>query len=223
MRTVFHAWLFGRFMKIQSNLKRKKLHRTNQGSDFLEDNFSNRDNVRAPIQFWRKRLSSILKDDFSSWTGPSIFTSLAPVLLNNSNESSWLFFGIEINKLLPAPVQCLVDHSGLLPQIICLIKLRVNLLQAPMAIHLACFQDILPKSSKICLTPFSFYFHADWISFIGFCWGPKFSVNMLPIVTLYFDDWFPFFKANTFKNCQKLHIKRELMKILCPFIFNIKC
>ena len=37
--------------QIQSNLRRKKLHRRNQGSIFLGGSFSNRDNVRAPNQF----------------------------------------------------------------------------------------------------------------------------------------------------------------------------
>ena len=31
---------------------------------------------------------SIIKDDFSSRTGPSIFTSITPVLLDQSNETS---------------------------------------------------------------------------------------------------------------------------------------
>ena len=35
MTTVFHAWPYGRFIEIQSSLKRKKLRRTNQGSNFL--------------------------------------------------------------------------------------------------------------------------------------------------------------------------------------------
>ena len=35
MPTVFHAWPYGRFIEIQSNLRRKKLHRTNQSSNFL--------------------------------------------------------------------------------------------------------------------------------------------------------------------------------------------
>ena len=34
---------------------------------------------------------SILKDDVSSRTGTSIFTSIAPVLLDWSNETSWAF------------------------------------------------------------------------------------------------------------------------------------
>ena len=40
----------GRFIEMQSNLTRKKRHRTNQGSNFLGDSFSNRDNERAPIK-----------------------------------------------------------------------------------------------------------------------------------------------------------------------------
>ena len=51
MTTVFHTWPYGRFIEIQSNLRRKKLHRPNQGSNFLGGSFSNRDNARAPIQF----------------------------------------------------------------------------------------------------------------------------------------------------------------------------
>ena len=39
---------------FQALLSRKKLHRTNQGSNFLGGSFSNRDNVRAPIQFRRE-------------------------------------------------------------------------------------------------------------------------------------------------------------------------
>ena len=86
MTTVFHKWPYGRLTEIQSNLRRKRLHRTNQGSNFLGGSFSNRDNVRVPIQFRREINPSILKDDFSSRTDPSIFTSIAPVLLDRSGE-----------------------------------------------------------------------------------------------------------------------------------------
>ena len=53
--TVFHARPYGRFIEILSNLWRNKPHRTNQGSNFLRGSFSNRENVRAPIQFRRER------------------------------------------------------------------------------------------------------------------------------------------------------------------------
>ena len=52
---------YGRFIEMQSNLRRKKLHRTNQGSNFLGGSFSNRDNARAPIQFRRERQPQYLK------------------------------------------------------------------------------------------------------------------------------------------------------------------
>ena len=87
MTTVFHAWLYGRFTEIESNIRRKKLHRTNQGSNFLGGSFSNRDNVRAQYNLEEKVNPSIpaLKDDFPSRKDPSVFTSIAPVLSDWSN------------------------------------------------------------------------------------------------------------------------------------------
>ena len=76
MTTVFHVWLYGRFIEIQNNLMKKKLQRTNQGSNFLGDNLE------------RKVNPSILKDDLPSRTNTSIFTSIVPVLLDQSNETS---------------------------------------------------------------------------------------------------------------------------------------
>ena len=67
---------------------RKKLYRTNQGSNFLGDSFSNKNNVRAPIQIEDKDNPSILKDDFSSRKNPAIFTSKVPLLLDRSNKTS---------------------------------------------------------------------------------------------------------------------------------------
>ena len=54
MTTVFHASLYDRFIEVQKNLRRKKLHGTNQGSNFLRGSFSSRGNVRAPMQFRRE-------------------------------------------------------------------------------------------------------------------------------------------------------------------------
>ena len=85
MTTLFYAWPYDRFIEIRSNLRRKKLHRTKQGYNFLRGSFSNRDNVRVLIQFRREILP---KDDFSSRTDSSIFTSIVPVLLDQSNETS---------------------------------------------------------------------------------------------------------------------------------------
>ena len=67
----------------------------NQGSNFLGGSFSNRDNVRAPIQFRRESQPQHLKSWFISRTDPSIFISVAPVLLERSNEASWVFPALE--------------------------------------------------------------------------------------------------------------------------------
>ena len=81
MTAVFHAWPYGWFKVIQSNLRRKKLHIKNQYFNSLGGFFSNRDNVRAPIQFRRESQPSMLKDNFSSWTNPSIFTSIVLLVI----------------------------------------------------------------------------------------------------------------------------------------------
>ena len=89
MTTVFHAWLYGRLIEIQSSLRRKKVHRTSQDYNFPGESFRNRDNVRASIQCRRENQPQQLKKkDFSSRTVPSIFTSIPPVLLDKSNEAS---------------------------------------------------------------------------------------------------------------------------------------
>ena len=103
MTTAFYEWPYGRFIEIQGKLRRKKLHRTNQGSNFLEGSFGNRDNIRAPIQFRREK-PNILKDDFSSTTEPSIFTSIAPELLDRSNKTKWVFISLKsTSHFLPKP------------------------------------------------------------------------------------------------------------------------
>ena len=49
MTAVFHACLYERFIEMQSNLRRKKLHTTNQGSNFPGDSFRDRGKVRTSI------------------------------------------------------------------------------------------------------------------------------------------------------------------------------
>ena len=94
MPTGFHARLYGRFIEIQSNLRRRKLHRARHQFFF---NFSifqmfwnNRDNEKAPIQFRRKRQPRHLKRWFS-WIDLSAFISIAPVLLDQSSKTCWVF------------------------------------------------------------------------------------------------------------------------------------
>ena len=82
MTTVFDAKPYGSLIEIKSNCGRKKLRRMNQGSNFLGGSFGNGGNVEAPIQFRRERV------DFSSRRDPSIFTSIAPELLHQSNKIS---------------------------------------------------------------------------------------------------------------------------------------
>ena len=112
MTTVFHAWTYDRPIETQRNLKRKKLHGMNQGSNFLGGSFSKWDNVRGLIQFRRERPPQQFKRWFSSRTCSSIFTSIAPVLLDWSNKTSWVF--LALNKLqatsCPSP-QCLAYQT----------------------------------------------------------------------------------------------------------------
>ena len=105
-------------IEIQSNLRRKKLHRVNQGSNFLGDTFSNRDNVRAPIQFRWESQPIILKDDFSSKIDPSIFISIAPALLDWSNATSWVFSALKSTSHFPSP-QCLINLTLLYKVLLC--------------------------------------------------------------------------------------------------------
>ena len=112
MTTVFREWPYGRFIEIQNNLRRKKLHRTNQGSNFLGGSFSNRDNVRATVQFRRESQPQHLKRWLFLKNRPIYFhiNSTSAIRLVKRNQLS--FSSIEINKPLPAPV-----HSSLVDQI----------------------------------------------------------------------------------------------------------
>ena len=103
MKTVFHAWLHGRFIEIQNNLRRKKLHRTNQGSNFLRGSFSNRDNVKAQTQFRRESKPQHLKRFFLR-NRPIHFHNNSTSAIRPVKQKSFSFSSIEINKPLPAQV-----------------------------------------------------------------------------------------------------------------------
>ena len=107
MTTAFYAWLYGRFIEIYSNLRRKILHRTNQGSG---GSFNNRGNIRAPIQFRRETQPQHLKDDFSWRTDLSIFASIAAVLLDQSNKTNQVFPALKWTVTFCLSSQCLVDQ-----------------------------------------------------------------------------------------------------------------
>ena len=88
------------FSQIESNIYRE----TSRDRKLIEQitaplvsggSFSNRDHVRATIQLRRESQLQHLKRCFSSKTDPSIFTSIAPVLLNRWSETSCVFLALK--------------------------------------------------------------------------------------------------------------------------------
>ena len=73
MTRIYHAWPYGRFIEIKSNLRGKKFHTTTLSSNFLGGNLSNRDNVRAPIKFKRESQPQHLKRLFFLKNRPIYF------------------------------------------------------------------------------------------------------------------------------------------------------
>ena len=112
---------------------RKKLHRTNQGSNFVGGNFSNRDYVRAPILFRRERQPQHLKRWFFLKNRPIHFHINSASVIRAVKRNKLSFSSIEIKKPLPAPVHSISQirfkfsgHLQLLPQIRHLFILRVQ-------------------------------------------------------------------------------------------------
>ena len=102
---------YGRFIKIQSNLRREKPHRKTQGSNFLGGHFSNRDNVRVPIQFRRERQPQHLKRLLFHKNTPNYFHITSNSVTWPLKQDRLSFFSTEINKPLPAPrLHCLIDQ-----------------------------------------------------------------------------------------------------------------
>ena len=92
MTTVFRTRSYGSFIKVKSSLRRKNVHRMNQGSHFLESSFSNRDSVRAPIQFRRERQSQHQFFKKMIFKNRSIrFCINSTRVVNCSNEPSLVF------------------------------------------------------------------------------------------------------------------------------------
>ena len=101
MKTIFQAKPYDRFIEIKSNFRRKKLHKTNQGSSFLiGSSFINRESVRAPTNIGQQDNASIFKDEFSSV--PFHIDSSKVFSLVKWNKLS--FSSIQIAKLLHFPV-----------------------------------------------------------------------------------------------------------------------
>ena len=89
MTTVFCAWLYGRFIEIQSNLKRKKLHRTNQDSNSLGGRISNRDrDLRGSVHFRKESQPQHLKRKRPIHFHINSTSIIGPVKRNQSSFSS---------------------------------------------------------------------------------------------------------------------------------------
>ena len=101
MTTVFHTWMDSRFIEIQSNLRRKKLCKTNQGSNFFGRSFSNRDNVRTPIQFRREGKTQHLKRWFFLKNRLIHFHINRTIVIRPVKQNQLSFPSIEINKPNP--------------------------------------------------------------------------------------------------------------------------
>ena len=113
MTTIFHTWPYGRFIEIQSNLRRKKLHRTNQGSNFFRGSFSHWDNLRVPIQFRRESQPQHLRRWFfhkNRLLFSSIFHFSSTSVIRPVKRNQMIFCSIEINKPFLVPVQCHIDQ-----------------------------------------------------------------------------------------------------------------
>ena len=123
MTTGFHTWPYGRFIETQSNLRRNKLHRTNQGSNFLGGSFSNRDNVRTPIQFRRESQSHHPKRLFFLKNRPIRFNINSTSVIKHVKRKQLSFFIIEITQPLPGPVHSVSRSNSSqfqqLPQVRC--------------------------------------------------------------------------------------------------------
>ena len=103
MTRIYHAWPYGRFIEIKSNLRGKKIH-TILRSNFLGGSFSNRDNVRAPIKFKREGQPQHLKRLFFLKNRPIHFHINRTIVIRPVKRNQLSFPSIEINKPLLTPV-----------------------------------------------------------------------------------------------------------------------
>ena len=81
----------------------KELHRTNQGSNFLGGSFSNRVNVRAPIQLGRKSQLQHLQRQFFLRHRPIHFHINSTSAIRSVKQNQLSLTSIEINQPLPVP------------------------------------------------------------------------------------------------------------------------
>ena len=96
MTTLFHARPYSRFIEIKSNLRTKKFHRTNLGSNFLGGSFNNRNCVRATIWFRRERQPQNLKRLFFLKNRPIHFHINSTSVIRPVKQNKLSFSNIEI-------------------------------------------------------------------------------------------------------------------------------
>ena len=110
--TVLHTRAYGRFIEIQSNLRRNFTERI-KAPIFLEAVLAieierlqeSQSNLEEKVN------PSILKDDFSPRTDrPIHFPINSTSVIRSVKRNQFCFSSIEINKPLPAPVQCLAGQ-----------------------------------------------------------------------------------------------------------------
>ena len=107
--------------KIQSSLRRKKLQRTNQGSNYLGGSFSSRYNVRVPIQFRKEIQSQHHKRWFFFKNIPIHFDTKSIIVSKPVKQTSWLFALKSTSYFLPqSTVSCRSDSSSEANSIRCL-------------------------------------------------------------------------------------------------------
>ena len=110
MAAVCCAWPYGRFIEIQSNSGERNLIeriKADMEADLIEIIKEPQSNLEENVN------PKILKDDFSSRTDPSIFTSITPVLLDRLDETSEVFSALKSSgSSCPSPVSRRSDPSS---------------------------------------------------------------------------------------------------------------
>ena len=95
-----HTWSYGRFVEIQSNLRRKKLCKMNQGSNFFGGSIRTRDIVKSPIQFRRECQCQHIKRWFILKNRPIHFYINSTTVIRPVKWKQLSFSCIETNKPL---------------------------------------------------------------------------------------------------------------------------
>ena len=94
MRKIFHARLYGRLIEMQSNVWRKKLHRTKQGYNFFGA-------VLTIYIMWDSQSNLYKKDNFRIWKDDfDHFNIISTSVVRLVKRNKLSFSSIEIKKPL---------------------------------------------------------------------------------------------------------------------------